>query len=115
MELIIPLAAPEAADADRFGAKAANLAALGQAGLPTPGGFSVDAAAYRLQLSALGLEASARGVFAADGPQARRHALELKLGLMERPITPTVLDSLLAAWRVVMAEPSARCVVRSSA
>ena len=38
MELTIPLAAPEAADADRFGAKAANLAALGQAGLPTPGG-----------------------------------------------------------------------------
>ena len=37
-ELVIPLSAAEAADTDRFGPKAANLAALAAAGLPTPGG-----------------------------------------------------------------------------
>ena len=83
----MPLAAPEAADASRFGAKAANLAALGQAGLPTPGGYAIGAAAYRMQLAALGLQAAARGVFAArDSATARRLALQMKLGLMDRPI-----------------------------
>ncbi len=32
-EFVVPLSAPEATDADRFGPKAANQAALGQAGL----------------------------------------------------------------------------------
>ena len=96
---VVPLTAPEAADAARFGPKAANLARLGQAGLPIPGGFCLDAEAYRTQIRALGLEADARGVFsAAESPQARRHALAMKLGLLDQPITPAVLDPLLAAW-----------------
>ena len=65
--LLVPLSSPEAADAARFGPKAANLAALGHAGLPIPDGVCLDAAAYRLQLEALGLEASARGAFALRG------------------------------------------------
>src|SRR5258707_11580738 len=70
--LVVPLDAPEAADPSRFGAKAANLAALTHAGLPVPAGFCVDAQAYRTQLSALGLEESARGVFSSeDRPRAR--------------------------------------------
>ena len=77
---------PEAADPKRFGPKAANLAALGRAGLPVPGGYAVDAGAYRTQLAALGLEATAREVFGAeDRPRARRCALDMKLGLMEKP------------------------------
>ena len=83
--LVVPLSAPEAADAGRFGPKAANLAVLGQAGLPVPGGYAVDAQAYRRQLAALDLEETARRVFSTeDRPQARRHALDMKLGLMEQ-------------------------------
>jgi phosphoenolpyruvate synthase/pyruvate phosphate dikinase len=50
-QLVVPLNDPEAVDADRFGPKAANQAALGQAGLPIPDGFCLDAQAYRLQLA----------------------------------------------------------------
>jgi pyruvate,water dikinase len=113
--LVVALDAPEAADPKRFGPKAANLAALGRAGLPVPGGYAVDAGAYRIQLAALGLDATAREVFAAeDRPRARRCALDMKLGLMEKPIAPQLLEPLLAAWRQVTAS-GAQGVVRSSA
>src|SRR3989440_8403145 len=110
---VVPLA--EAADPARFGPKAANLASLGRAGLPTPGGFAVDARAYRMQLGALGLEATAREVFAAeDRALARRCALDMKLGLMEGAIAPGLLEPLLAAWRAIVSSGK-RAVVRSSA
>src|SRR5258705_4503635 len=113
--IVVALDAPEAADPKRFGPKAANLAALGRAGLPVPGGYAVDAGAYRIQLAALGLSETAREVFAAeDRPRARRCALDMKLGLMEKPIAPQLLEPLLAAWRQVTAS-GARGVVRSSA
>jgi len=113
--LVVPLSAPEAADPSRFGAKAANLAALGQAGLPVTGGCAVDAQAYRIQLAALGLEETARAVFSSgDRPQARRHALDMKLGLMERPLGPELTEPLLAAWRAVT-DSGVQGVVRSSA
>ncbi len=113
--LVVPLSAPEAADAGRFGPKAANLAALGRAGLPIPGGCAVDAQTYRMQLTALGLDAAAREVFAAeDRPQARRCALDMKLGLMERRVAPELTEPLLAAWRAVT-DSGAQGVVRSSA
>ena len=48
--LIVSLLTDEARDANRFGPKAANLAALKQAGLPTPDGYCLDACAYTLQL-----------------------------------------------------------------
>ena len=113
--IVASLDAPEATDARRFGPKAANLAALGRAGLPTPGGCAVGAHAYRIQLAALGLEATAREVFAAeDRPRARRCALGMKLGLMESPIAPQLLDPLLYAWRGIVSSGRAG-VVRSSA
>lgn len=115
-QLVIPLSAPEAADANRFGPKAANLAALGRAGLPIPDGFCLDAQAYRVQVAALGLETSARGAFATDDRgQARRYALDMKLGLLDQPIAPTVLDPLLAAWRALVKKTGTLSVVRSSA
>jgi len=115
-QFVFPLTAHEATDPGRFGPKAANLARLGQAGLTIPGGFCVDAEAYRAQIRALGLEADARGVFSAlESPQARRHALMMKLGLLDQPITPEVLDPLLAAWRELRAKTGALTVVRSSA
>ncbi len=113
---IFPLTAREATDSARFGPKAANLARLGQAGLPTPGGFCVDAEAYRTQVRTLGLEADARGVFSAlESAQARRHSLMMKLGLLDQPITPAVLDPLLAAWRELTESSGALTAVRSSA
>ena len=50
-ELLVPLDSNEAADPGRFGPKAANLARLGRYGLPTPGGYALDAGAYRAQLA----------------------------------------------------------------
>src|SRR5580658_1118468 len=101
---IFPLTAPEATDANRFGPKAANLARLGQAGLPAPDGFCVDAEAYRAQIRALGLASEARGVFSAvESAQARRHALMMKLGLLDQPITPAILNPLLNVWRQLKA------------
>jgi pyruvate, water dikinase len=114
--LITSLSSPEAADASRFGPKAANLAHLGHSGLPVPDSFCLDAEAYRIQIRALGLEADARGVFAAtSSAQARRHALSLKLGLLDRLIIPAVLDPLLTAWRELQATTGVPTVVRSSA
>jgi pyruvate, water dikinase len=115
-QFVFSLTAREATDAGRFGPKAANLARLGQAGFPIPDGFCVDAEAYRAQIRALGLEADARGVFSAlESPQARRHALMMKLGLLDQPITPAVLDPLLARWRELKEKTGALTVVRSSA
>lgn len=114
--LVVPLAAPEAADAGRFGPKAANLAALAHAGFLTPGGFCIDAAAYRAQLAASGLEASARGVFASlESAKARRCALDMKLGLMEKPVAPELLEQLLGVYRALATASNVPVVVRSSA
>jgi pyruvate,water dikinase len=100
----------------RFGPKAANLAALAHAGLPTPGGFCLDAAGYRAQIKALGLEVSARGAFATeDRSQARRYALNMKLGLMDKPVIPEILEPLLQAWREQKHATHALTAVRSSA
>src|SRR5437899_6734375 len=113
--LIVPLTSPEATDADRFGPKAANLARLGRAGLPIPDGFCVDAEAYRVQVAALGLTDLARGVSSAEPATARRAALAMKLGLLDQPIVPEVLDPLLDAWRVLVETTGALTVARSSA
>jgi isopropylmalate/homocitrate/citramalate synthase len=63
LQFLVPLTSSEATDAGRFGPKAANLARLGLAGLPRPGGFCLGAEAYRTQVRALGLDADASGVF----------------------------------------------------
>ncbi|HSG64544.1 MAG TPA: PEP/pyruvate-binding domain-containing protein, partial [Gammaproteobacteria bacterium] len=114
-ELVVPLSAAEAADAERFGPKAANQAALGLAGIPIPGGYAVDAEAYRTQLRSLGLEAAARSVFSTGQFAARRHALDVKLGLLDQPIDDTLAPALLDAWNALMSVPGALGVVRSSA
>src|SRR3989440_2487161 len=113
--LIVASTSAEATDADRFGPKAANLARLGRAGLPIPDGFCVDAQAYRIQVAALGLEDSARSVSSVDSATARRAALAMKLGLLDKPIVAEVLDPLLDAWRTLVATTGALTVVRSSA
>jgi pyruvate,water dikinase len=112
----VPLSSAEATDAARFGPKAANLAALGHAGLRIPEGICLDAEAYRHQVRSIGLDEMAQGVFGSHDPhQARQHALSMKLGLLEQPIDPLVLEPLLESWRGLVDRTDALTVVRSSA
>jgi pyruvate,water dikinase len=110
----VPLASAAATDAERVGPKAANLAALARAGLPTPGGFCLSAEAYRDQIAALGLAEAITGYAAADLRAQRRLSVEIRLALYEQPILPDIRDALLEAWHAAGggAKPYA---VRSSA
>jgi len=112
---VVPLSSSEAANPDRFGPKAANLAKLAHAGLPTPGGFCIDAAAYRHQLKALGLEAAAQATASEDFALARRAALDMKLGLLQQPIDERLRGPMLGAWRAEFERAPAGMAVRSSA
>jgi pyruvate,water dikinase len=114
-QFIIPLTDAAVADPERIGPKAANLAALMRAGLPTPGGFCLSAEAYRAQIAALGLEPLVRGFAGAHPGEQRRLSVEIRLGLYEAPIAAEILAPLRAAWggqREASRGPSA---VRSSA
>ena len=113
--LIIPLTAATAVDAERVGPKAANLAALLHAGLPTPGGFCLSADAYRTQIAALGLDPMVRDFAAAHPGEQRRLSVEIRLGLYEQPIAPKILAPLLAAWRAQRDTSPGPSAVRSSA
>jgi len=108
---IIPLSSPAAADAERAGPKAANLAALAQAGLPTPGGFVIAADAYRRQIQHLGLGAALRDYGNAEQPAQRRLAVEIRLALYQSDLAPDLTAAVLPAWWNA-AKPAA---VRSSA
>jgi pyruvate,water dikinase len=114
-EFIIPLTEAASCDAERVGPKAANLAALARAGLPTPGGFCLAADAYRAQITALGLAPLVRRFAEADGVEQRRLSVEVRLGLYEQPVAPEILAPLLAAWRRQRAQSAAASAVRSSA
>src|SRR5499427_7728102 len=101
----------DATDTARIGAKAANLAALARAGLPTPGGFCITAEAYRQQIAHLGIAKLVREYGSADQPTQRRLAVEIRLELYRSELAPNLLPEVLAAWR---AEPKP-VAVRSSA
>jgi pyruvate,water dikinase len=107
---VLPLS--DAGDvAERVGAKAANLAALARAGLPTPGGFCITADAYRRQIAHLGIAELVREYGGADQPTQRRLAVEIRLKLYQSELAPDLLAEVLTAWR---AEPKP-AAVRSSA
>ena len=95
---ILPLSAEDATDAARVGPKAANLAALARAGLPTPGGFCIAAAAYWRQIEHLGLAGMVREYDHADPPAQRRLAVEIRLKLYQSDLAPDVLAEVLTAW-----------------
>jgi pyruvate, water dikinase len=109
--VILPLAAADRTDTNRVGPKAANLAALARAGLPTPGGFCITADAYRRQIEHLGLAAAISEYDHADQPAQRRLAVEIRLQLYQSELAPDLVPDVLAAWR---AEPKP-AAVRSSA
>jgi pyruvate,water dikinase len=113
-QFVLPLSDPAATDPEQAGPKAANLAALTQAGLPTPGGFALTAAAYHHQLRAIGLADMLAQYNAADLPVSRKLSIAIRLALYQKPIAPEVLEPLLKAWRAQRADGS-RGVVRSSA
>ena len=96
---LLPLSDPATADAERAGPKAANLAALAQAGLPTPGGCCLTAAAYRRQMAHLGLTDVVRDYADADPPLQRRLAVEIRLKLYQGALAPELAAEILAAWR----------------
>jgi pyruvate,water dikinase len=104
-----------AADASRVGQKAANLAALARAGLPTPGGFCLTADAYLAQVTALGVDDAIAQFAAADQRGQRRLAVEIRLALYERPILPGILEPLRDAWHAQHAASGKPCAIRSSA
>src|SRR5947208_1068726 len=112
---IIPLAEATALDAERIGPKAANLAALARAGLPTPGGFRLSANAYDAQIAALGLKSLIRRFAAAESIEQRRLSIEIRLALYERPIAPAILAPLRAAWDAQRKASERASAVRSSA
>jgi pyruvate, water dikinase len=112
---VIPLSSAAAADVDRVGPKAANLAALTRAGLPTPGGFCLTADAYRRQIAELGVDDLVARFGTADPTERRRLSVAIRLALYENPIAAAVLDPLMAAWHAQRAERGAPSAVRSSA
>lgn len=114
MEFVIGLADAKAAG-DRVGPKAATLARLKAGGLPVPDGVCLTADAYRTQLRAAGVEASARDVAGADTFDQRRLALAVRLGFQRAPLDAAVATALTAAWRDLVGQPAALTAVRSSA
>ena len=115
MTMLVPLGSREAADASRFGPKAATLARLGHAGLPVVSGFCVDAAAYRSQVRGLGLDATVPAVASDDLRTARHAALAMRLALMDRGIHEPLRSALLEARRELAHAGNASLAVRSSA
>jgi len=111
---ILHLDDPFAADPERVGPKAANLAALMRAGLPTPGGFALTSDAYRHQLRHLGIDELLLQYNEADLLVSRRISIQIRLALYERDIAPEILDPLLTAWRK-QCETAPLAAVRSSA
>jgi pyruvate, water dikinase len=109
--LILSLNAENTTDASLVGPKAANLAALAKAGLPTPGGFCISAAAYWRQIEHLGLAGMVSEYDRAEPLAQRRLAVEIRLKLYQSDLAPDVLAEVLAAWWMEQ-KPAA---VRSSA
>jgi pyruvate, water dikinase len=108
---ILPLSAPAATNSERVGPKAANLARLMHAGLPTPGGFCITADAYHRQIAHLGLGELVRAYPGADQPTQRRLSVEIRLNVYQGDIAPDLLASVLDAW----SEQTKPAAVRSSA
>jgi len=114
-DLIVALETATEAQAGLLGPKAANLAALARAGLPTPGGFCLTAEAYRAQLASLGLDDLLRRFARADAVAQRRLSVEIRLALYEQPIAAEIAAPLVAAWRAQGLAHEAAAAVRSSA
>ncbi|MGY9016139.1 MAG: PEP/pyruvate-binding domain-containing protein, partial [Rhodospirillales bacterium] len=99
---VVLLSSPEAVNADRFGPKAANQAALGQAGLPIPDGFCISADAYRAQLKSAGLDKKMIEFGKADFESARSIAIDLRIELYDGEMNPALKDEILTARQALI-------------
>lgn len=113
-KFVVNLTDPAAADAERFGPKAANQAALGHAGLPTPGGFCLGADAYNHQIESLGLAEAADKAVTLPFMESRGHVADVRIALFSEPISPEIEEELVVAYRALVAEAGGRVAVRSS-
>ena len=114
-EMIVSLTRSSGVTAERVGPKAATLSRLHHAGLRIPDGFCLTAAAYRAQIAAAGVETVARRVVTAEGLEARKLALEVRLGLLRAPLASAVADVLPAAYARLTAASASLVAIRSSA
>jgi pyruvate,water dikinase len=114
-QFILPLSALAATDAECVGPKAANLATLARAGLPTPGGVCLTADAYRAQIAHLDLRQMVEGYPAAAPAEQRRMSVAIRLKLYQAPVAPRILDPLITAWRGLREAGGAPLAIRSSA
>ena len=90
--LVVPLSSLEAANAEVYGPKAANQAALGHAGLPIPDGFCLSSDAYRVQLETNNLKKVIEKLPNADNREARLIVNEIRMGLFDKPIASEILE-----------------------
>jgi pyruvate, water dikinase len=106
--VLVPLTSGEALAAGRVGPKAATLARLRQAGLPVPDGAVLPAEPYRAALAAAGVADAAARVAGADEREARRLALQVRLGLARAPLADLPLpDGLVAVRSTALLEDTA--------
>jgi len=112
---VVELSDSQAVEADRFGPKAAQQAAIGQAGLPTPGGFALGLEAYRRQLEHIGVSDGAAQVAGSDRFEMREVISDVRIALFDQPIAPEIREPLLEAWRALKERTGALAAVRSSA
>src|SRR3989442_9095618 len=96
--MILPLDVA-ASTADRAGPKAATLARLRAAGLPAPDGVVLPLEAYRAALVAAGVAPEAGRAAEAEDLEARRLALQVRIGLLHAPLDKALKASLDRAYR----------------
>src|SRR5262245_16961176 len=106
--MLIPLAETAGLDPARAGPKAATLGRLRAAGLPVPDGAVLPAEVYRAALAAAGVADAAARVAEAGERDARRLALEVRLGLARAPLADLPPpDGLVAVRSSALLEDSA--------
>jgi pyruvate,water dikinase len=105
---LLPLTDAAEATPARAGPKAATLARLRAAGLPVPEGVVLPAEAYRAALAVAGVAQAAARVAAADEPEARRLAVEVRLGLMRAPLTLSPPEAPVAVRSSALLEDTSR-------
>ena len=114
-ELAVPLTDAAALTADDAGPKAATLARLSRARLPVPDGVCLTAEAYRRQMALADPAGAGRRVASAEGPEARRLALAVRLGFTRVALASAMGAALADTWRRLAGGLDAQVAVRSSA
>ncbi|MFH0901607.1 MAG: PEP/pyruvate-binding domain-containing protein [Pseudomonadota bacterium] len=117
--LVLPLADLSRDDSARVGGKAANLAAIRNAGLPVPYGFVLTTAAYWLFVRECGLVERVRHELAGLDPEdleaLDRASHALRSHVLEAPMPPAIEDAIRSGIRRLLRRAAEGLAVRSSA